>query len=446
MLRRTHLSCLALLSIVFACEAEPTTTNSPPCYTLADCLQQAIANNTDVAVARKRLEETAGAIVEARAGYLPNLTSSASYQRLEASYANLGGTADQRPELWNIAIRFTENIYSAGATAGRMTIARLNRSTRLLDYEVTVDRVVMDTRIAFYDILQNQAHVAVHQEAVSFLENELTNQRNRLQLGAGDRFQALRAEVNLALESTGLVEAQAKLHNAHLRLGELLASPAVGANTTPFTIVGELTCAPQSLDLGTCLNRALELRPELRARANEVSTQRQQLIVDRSAMRPRIDLFVGYDVVNEPNRLASQTYYNGALGGIAVTWPWFDGFATKGRIQATRASIEADELAQKATCRSIEAEVVRAFHDLEQAEQTVTAQHKNVALAEESLQLAKSSVGLGSATQLELLQAHLDLTRAQTAELSARFGYNTALASLQRAVSSKFTILTGPTP
>jgi len=384
--------------------------------------------------------------VEARAGYLPNLTSSASYQLLEANYANLDGTASRRPEMWSIAIRLTENIYSAGATAGRMEMARLNRSTRLLDYEVAVDRAVMETHIAFYDILQNRAHVVVRQEAVTFLENELANQRNRLQLGTGDRFQVLRAEVSLALERTGLVEAQTKLSNVHLHLGELLAIPAVSTNAAPFTIAGELTCAPQPLDLGTCLNRALELRPELRERANEVSAQRQQLIVDRSAMRPRVDLFVGYDVVNEPDRLASHTYYNGALGGVAVTWPWFDGFATKGRIQSTRARIEAGEEAMTAAYRAVEAEVVRAFHDLEQAEQTITAQRKNVALAEESLQLARTNVGLGSATQLELLQARLDLTRAQTAELSARFGYNAALARLQRAVSSKFTILTGPTP
>jgi outer membrane protein TolC len=413
---------------------------------LAGCLQRALDKNADVAIARKRLEETAGAIIEARAEHLPNLTSAASYQVLEADYANLGGAASRRPELWSVAIRLTENIYCAGATAGRIEIARLNRSTRLLDYEATVDRVVMDTRIAFYDILQNQARVAVAREAVTFLENELSNQRRRLQLGLGDKFHVLRAEVSLALERTALVEAQTKLSNSHLRLGELLAVPATATNAAPFTIDGELTCAPQPLDLGTCLIRALELRPEVHGRANDVSAQRQQLIVDRSAMRPRVDLFVGYDVVNEPNRFASHSYYSGALGGVAVTWPWFDGFATKGRMQATRARVEAGELAKAAACRTVEAEVVRAFHDLEQAEQTVIAQRKNVTLAEESLQLAKTNVGLGGATQLELLQARLDLTRTQTSELSARFGYNAALARLQRAVSSKFTILTGPTP
>jgi outer membrane protein TolC len=49
-------------------------------------------------------------------------------------------------------------------------------------------------------------------------------------------------------------------------------------------------------------------------------------------------------------------------------------------------------------------------------------------------------------SQLELLQARLDLTRAQTAELSARFDYNAALARLQRAMGSPFQILETHSP
>ena len=424
-----------------AWDAKPATTGLLPNYTLADCLQRALDHNADIAVARKRLEETAGAVVEARAGYLPSLTSSAGYQKLATDYATLGGTADRRNDLWNVAVRLTQNLYAGGGNAGRMGIARLNRSTRLLDYEAIVDRVMMETRIAFYDILQNQARETVRQEAVSFLESELAGQKSRLELGSGDRFQVLRAEVSLALERTALVEARTKLSTAQVRLGELLAVPVTGTNAAPFILAGELTCTPQSFDLSTCMARALELRPELRGLANEVAVQRKQLVVDRSAMRPRVDLFVGYDVVNEPDRSASRDYYHGALGGVAVTWPWFDGFATRGRMQATRARIESAQLTQAATGESVKAEVLRAFQDLAQAEQVVTAQRRNVTLAGESLQLARTNAGLGSVTQLELLQARLDLTRAQTAELSARFDYNAALARLQRAVSSEFTLL-----
>jgi outer membrane protein TolC len=116
----------------------------------------------------------------------------------------------------------------------------------------------------------------------------------------------------------------------------------------------------------------------------------------------------------------------------------FDGFATKGRMNATRARIESAEIACDALHRSIEAEVLRAYHDLQRSDENIQTQTANVQLATESLQLATANFGLGLTSQLELLQSQLDLRRAQTAESSARFDYNAALARLQRAMGSQF--------
>jgi outer membrane protein TolC len=436
--------------------------------TLADCINRILERNPDVLVAKKKLEEAAGGIVEARAGYLPSLTTSGSYMRVEKDYMTLGGALPgRRPELWNVAIRLTETIYSGGAVGGKMQMARLNRQARLLEYEAMLDRVIMETRVAFYEILQNKAQVAVHEQAVVFLEGELQNQRHRQQVGNANRLHALRAEVSLSLERAALLEARNRLLNSHAKLAELLAvsAPAVPPrrdykqivpneppavprpvidNVAEFEVEGQLTYTKRSLDLGTCLAQALAQRPEVKVREKELAIQKQQLIVDRSASRPKVDLFVGYDVVNEPNAAASQNYYSGYLAGVAVTWQLFDGFLARGKAAATRARMTQAELAQEATDHTIQTEVVQAFHDLKQAEETIQTQQQNVKLADESLRLAQSNVELGLSTQLDLLQARVDLTRAQTTELSARFTYNAALARLQRAISSHFTVLEEP--
>ncbi|MFA6560854.1 MAG: TolC family protein [Verrucomicrobiia bacterium] len=436
--------------------------------TLAECINRALDRNPDVLVAKKKLEEAAGGIVEARAGYLPSLTTSGSYMRVEKGYMTAeGALPGRRPELWNVAVRLTETIYSGGAVGGKMQIARLNRQARLLEYEAMLDRVIMDTRVVFYEILQNKAQIAVHEQAVVFLESELQNQRHRQQVGNADRLHALRAEVSLSLERATLLEAKNRLLNSHARLAELLAISASPVrpkrdykqivpsdalvvprstidDVASFEVEGELTYTKRSLDLSTCLVQALAQRPEVKVREKEIAVQKQQLIVDRSASRPKVDLFVGYDVVNEPNSVATRSYYSGYLGGVAVSWQLFDGFLARGKAAATRARVTQAELAQEATEHAIQTEVVQAFHDLKQAEETIQTQQQNVKLAEESLHLAQSNVALGLSTQLELLQARVDLTRAQTTELSARFTYNAALARLQRAISSHFTILEEP--
>src|SRR5260221_3085764 len=117
------------------------TLSPSPRYTLQQCINRALDQNPDILVAQKHLEEAAGAIIVARAGYLPALTSYANFEELEADYATLNQTVDNRSDIWNVNIRLIETIYAGGADRAGMDIARLQKNSRTLDYEATVDQV-----------------------------------------------------------------------------------------------------------------------------------------------------------------------------------------------------------------------------------------------------------------------------------------------------------------
>ncbi len=428
-----------------ACAESGVASNTPsaplPRYSLQRCIDRALEQNSDVLVAKKHLEEAAGAIVEARAGFLPSLTSYANYEKLETDYATLGGAVSNRTFIWNVNIRLTETIYAGGAVRARMGIARLQKQSRTLDYEAAIDQVIMDVRVAFYDILRNESDVAVHEQAVNFLTEQAGNERARLEVGTGQKLNVLRAEVNLALEQSALVDSRNRLRNSYLRLSELLSIPySTDQDQVPFDVEGTLAYEKTTLELNDCLSRALIERPELTVQENEIEVQKKQLVVDRSEVLPHVDAFTGYDVVSQPDRTQPVDHYEGYLAGVTVSWHLFDGLATKGRMNATRARIDAAEISYDAVHRTIEADVLRAYRDLQRAGENIQTQTANVQLATESLNLATANFGLGLTSQLELLQSQLDLTRAQTAELSARFEYNAALARLQRAMGTPFQV------
>jgi outer membrane protein TolC len=441
------------LGCVWCVQAESNVaSNTPPPqlphYTLPDCINRALLQNPDVLVSKKHLEEAAGSIIEARAGFLPSLTAAGSYEKLETDYATLGGSTSNRTFLWSVNIRLTETVYAGGAVRARMDIARLQRQSRTLDFEAQADQTILDVRVAFYDILRNKADVAVHEQAVSFLTEQAKNEQAKLDVGTGQKLNVLRAEVNLALEQSALVDSRNRLHNSYLRLSELLAIPCpTDQDQVPFDVDGTLAYEKTALDLNSCLSRALIQRPELTANDNEIKAQKKQLIVDHSEVLPHVSLFTGYDVVSEPYLPLPADHYEGYVAGVQADWHIFDGLATKGRMRETRARVEAAEIAFDATERNIQTEVLRTFRDLQRAEENIQTQTANVQLATESLSLATANFGVGLTSQLELLQARLDLTRAQTAELSARFDYNAALARLQRAMGSQFQITeTRPSP
>ena len=68
------------------------------------------------------------------------------------------------------------------------------------------------------------------------------------------------------------------------------------------------------------------------------------------------------------------------------------------------------------------------------AAELVTASKAVVEQAEESVRLAKARFAAGTATQLDVLQAQVDLTQARTNEVEALYNHNVALASLRKAM------------
>ena len=155
-------------------------------------------------------------------------------------------------------------------------------------------------------------------------------------------------------------------------------------------------------------------------------------------LRPHVDFFTGYQAYSERDPNVGPEINYGYVMGVNASWALFDGFATRGRMQATRARRESALLALKAVKLGIESEVRSAFLDLQQADRVLQAQTKNVQTADDALDIAKSNFAAGLGTQLDILQAAADVTSTRTTRLSAIYLHNAALARLDRAAGRGF--------
>ena len=148
-----------------------------------------------------------------------------------------------------------------------------------------------------------------------------------------------------------------------------------------------------------------------------------------------MEAFTGYEVYSESDPEVGDEFNHGYVVGVNAIWHIFDGFATKGRVQATRARVEAAEQALRAAQLSVESDVRSAFLDLQQADRVLQSETQNVQNASESLEIARSNLGAGLGTQLDVLQATADVTSTRTTRLSAIYLHNVALARLARATA-----------
>ncbi len=408
-----------------------------PSYSLEEAVAYARQQNPDIAIARKKLEAARGGVIEARSGYLPSVVTNGIYR-----YREQQEDTRLRNNDYNASVRIVQNVYTGGAVSSATAIARLNHEKQELELQSVIDRVTMDVRSTFYELLFNRAKVKVREQALDVFRGELKSQKERLGAGTVSQLNVRRAEVALANEEAELINAQTQVRLSYLRLGELLG---LDSRTNPFSfeVVGELQYQPRHPDLNECLARATLNRPEIKSHQIDVAIEEQQLKLDRSELRPHVEAFSGYEVYNERDPDIGREFNHGYVAGVNARWNVFDGWATKGRVEATKARRDAARQALDAMKLSVESDVRSAILDLQQSDRVLEAETKNVQTADESLEIAKGNLDAGLGTQLDILQAAADVTRTRSTRLGAIFQHNVALARLARAcgetsISSEF--------
>lgn len=426
---RSVRQAVSVLFLVLAVQSSPA---APDSYTIDQAVAAADANNPDVAIARKKVEAAKGGLIQARSGYLPSVVSTGLYRRREQV-----SDSTLRPEDYSAAIRIIQNLYTGGAITSQMAIARLNLEKQELELKAVSNRVAMDVRVAFNELLLNRAKVKVREQSLDVLQQDLKTQQERFTAGLVGQLNVHRAEVAVANEKTEVIDAQTQVSNSYLRLSELLGRDTDPKSPRPaWDVSGQLQYAAIRPDLNACLARADSSRPELQSRLIDVEIEKCQETLDQSAMRPQVEAFSGYELYSERDPAVGQEFNHGYVFGLNARWNIFDGHATRGKLIATRARLEAAQQAVASMRLSVSSEVRTAFLDLDQADRLLEAETKSVQTADESLEIAKANVEAGLATQLDTLQAAADVTRTRTTRLNGIYLHNAALARLARACAT----------
>ena len=207
-------------------------------------LEEAVAlakkQNPEIIIARKQVEAARGGVIEARSASLPSVISSGLLRRREQQ-----AQSRLRPEDYGASVHVIQNVYSSGGNKGRLSIARLLQEKRELELDAITDRVAMDLRVAYYELLLNRAKIDVREQSVRVMRDELKAQEERFSAGTVGQLNVRRAEVSLANEEPELFDAQTRLQNSYLRVNELCGIATNPKSRAPaLALAGELKYQP----------------------------------------------------------------------------------------------------------------------------------------------------------------------------------------------------------
>jgi outer membrane protein TolC len=200
--------------------------------------------------------------------------------------------------------------------------------------------------------------------------------------------------------------------------------------------VGELAVHERPLGLRNAIELGIERRPFLKVQRLAILVQKEQIKVALAGYKPQINANVGFESRNSILTSKLDDTVNGWFFGITGQWNIFDGFETFGKVKMARASLEASRITYEDSVHQVELEVQQAYANLLTARETIRSGQKTVEEANEALRLAKERLAAGAGVQLDVLNAQVQLTTAESTELQARANYNTALAEFDRVTAT----------
>ncbi|MGB8168134.1 MAG: TolC family protein, partial [Chthoniobacteraceae bacterium] len=315
-------------------------------------------------------------------------------------------------------------------------IAKFTDDSSYFSLRDIVDQTIATTRQQFYNVLLTRALIKVQEESVRLLQDQLKDQQNRFEAGTVPRFNVLQAEVALANQQPQLISAKNNYLIAQYQLAKTLGLDPGPQGTTTFNAVGELTVHERALGLKNAIQLGIERRPFLKVQRLTILIQKEQIKVALAGYKPQLNGNGGYEVRSSSLSDNLDDTVDGWFFGITGQWNIFDGLETYGKVKSARASLESAKINYDDSVHQVELEVQQAYANLQTARETIRSQQKTVEQALEAVRLATERLAAGAGTQLDVLNAQVQLTTARSTELQARSNYNTALAEFDRVTAT----------
>ncbi len=429
----------ALLLILLASFATVRGQELPAVLDLATAEALALRHNPSFAEIQARLFAATSRMDAVVAESLPLLRvlADASYDdRVSDGGGGMGGGGSfSDPEYWNAEIRADVPLLSSGRLDARKEQTASLVLAEAEQGKATAALVRLAVRQAFLRAQLATHQVAVQQSSLDLLRKQAEDNQRRHEAGILPRLALLQARV--AVENA-LPEVQRADRERRLAVDALLAAMGLslpsGGKAADVRLDEAWPRLPEPAEsLEDCLRLARNGRAELRALDAELAAARATAEYEKRLGYPDFDGFARYGVDNNGFE-EGEDVRTGWMVGVTFSVNLYDAGRVGSKVREAEAR-QAEILARRARrWLEIESGIRESWSARELAMALSQTADARVGLAEETLKLAVESQANGRATQLDVLQADLGLTRARLDRLAAEHDRLRAHADLAYAV------------
>lgn len=411
----------------------------PMTLTLESAVEFAMKENIDVALAELDLRAFQSRYREVMGAAIPDLSATGSYTRnFKKPLAFFGGRKTEVGERNSMQAGFEleQTIYSGGKLGAGLKAAKLGRAVGEDALRSSREEVTLTVKRFFYSVLLASATASISEDNLRSAEAHLATIRERFKQGVDSDLTVLRQEVEVANAKPALIQARNLFE-----LGLTFLKDVLGMDVDrPVLIAGRLT-APDSgpPPYEAVARAALERNPDYQAARKRAEAASQLVRVAAGDQRPQLSIFGNYLWTAQSPDLSPGPEQSGTsiAGGLRLRFPFFTGGETLERVRQARIDHERSVEAQRKAERAVRVEVKRQWLAAKEAEERARSQETAIGQARRALEATETRYKSGDASQLELNDATLALSRARTLYAQASHDFLAAMAGLERAAGAR---------
>ena len=384
---------------------------------LEHLIAEALENNPEIRAARREQEAAAQRI--APAGALDD-------PMLEAGVLNVPvrSFSFSREDMTMKMLGLSQRFPYPGKRALKRDVAQLDSESIGHAYAETVNRVIRDTRVAYYDFALVTASMRLVDQNRAIVRQLMKVADARYSVGQANQVDVLRAQTQLSKMSEELLKLERDYNVYSAELGHALGRP-----TAAGAVDAALELREQTLDFAKLRDQALQTRPQLLALQTIAERNQRSIELARSGRYPDFDVRFSYgqrDSMPDGSRRSDMVSLT-----VAINLPVWRQTKTEPKIA------EAIAMQEQATSM-LEAQSHETYRKLHQqianAEQSLKAVrlYRNELIPQSRLtvEAATAAYQVGRSDFALLLDNQMSVLNLQLAEVTAIASYNKALAEI----------------
>ena len=428
--------CRVIVTVIAAAVTAAHAAEAVKPLSLSESIDLALKRSVLIHAAREGIRGAEAQRKEAFTGFLPKFSTGYSYTHLneEPTFGFPGAapfkTGTKENYAWTMEAR--QPLFAGGGILANYEVNRIGTEIARFDEMATVQDLVQEVKIAYFNILKAGRIHAVARQSMERLTAHRDTAQGFYDVGIIPKNDLLYAEVELANGQQFLVRAENSLEMAKSKFNTLLRREI----NTPVEIEDTLNDRSFAKPLDGCIAEALENRPEIRSYALRLEQAKSQVKLARSEYYPNVGLVGNYARYGDTPGVAGSPYRDQESWYLmaVANWNFWEWGKTKNRVDAvlSRENQAADILTN--IREQIALEVKNAWLLLHEAEKQVRVAKKATEQADENFRINTERYREQVGTSTDVIDAQTLLTKAGSDHDNALGDYSISRAKLERAM------------